>query len=77
MPTLRRFTIAFATTMLAAPAAAQEGVGMRLESAGFVISRLERRPEIEKTLLSTFRRMLQRYRSAVDGGSEAKPADPA
>jgi len=48
-----------------------------IESAGFVISRLERKPEIEKTLLSTFRRMLQRYRSAVEGGGEAKPADPA
>jgi len=47
-----------------------------LEAAGFVISRLERRPEIEKTLLSTFRRMLQRYRSAVDGGG-AKSADSA
>jgi DTW domain-containing protein YfiP len=42
-----------------------------IEAAGFVISRLERRPEIEKTLQSTFRRMLQRYRSAVDGDAEA------
>jgi hypothetical protein len=47
-----------------------------IESAGFVISRLERKPEIEKTLLSTFRRMLQRYRSAVEGAGEAKSADP-
>jgi DTW domain-containing protein YfiP len=47
-----------------------------IEAAGFVISRLERRPEIEKTLQSTFRRMLQRYRSAMDG-SGAKPADSA
>jgi len=36
-----------------------------LESAALVLSRLENRPEIEKTLLSTFRRMLQRYRSAL------------
>ena len=33
-----------------------------LESAALVLSRLEGRPEIEKTLISTFRRMLQRYR---------------
>ena len=35
-----------------------------LEAAALVLARLEKRPEIEKTLLSTFRRMLQRYRDA-------------
>jgi DTW domain-containing protein YfiP len=33
-----------------------------LEAAALVLARLEDRPEIEKTLISTFRRMLQRYR---------------
>lgn len=33
-----------------------------LEAAAFVVARLEGRPEIEKTMLSNFRRMLQRYR---------------
>jgi DTW domain-containing protein YfiP len=37
-----------------------------IESAALVLARLENRPEIEKTLLSTFRRMLQRYRSAQE-----------
>jgi len=37
-----------------------------LEAAAFTLSRLENRPEIEKTMLSTFRRMLQRYRSALE-----------
>lgn len=44
-----------------------------LESAALVLSRLEGRPEIEKTLLSTFRRMLQRYRDA----QAAPPSTPA
>ena len=47
-----------------------------IEAAGFVLSRLEHRPEIEKTMQSTFRRMLQRFRSAmdVDGGEAARDA---
>lgn len=38
-----------------------------IEAAAFLISRLEDRPEVEKQMLSTFRRMLQRYRDAVAG----------
>lgn len=37
-----------------------------LEAAAFTLSRLEHKPEIEKAMLSTFRRMLQRYRSALE-----------
>ena len=37
MPVLRRLTFALAAALLAAPAAAQEGVGMRLEAAGFIM----------------------------------------
>lgn len=33
-----------------------------LEATAFLLAHLEKRPEIEKTMLSTFRRMLQRYR---------------
>lgn len=44
-----------------------------LEAAAFTLSRLERKPEIEKAMLSTFRRMLQRYRAALEpqGGKPA------
>lgn len=40
-----------------------------LEAAALVIGRLEQRPEIEKAMLSSFRRMLQRYRDS-DYGSK-------
>jgi DTW domain-containing protein len=36
-----------------------------LEATALVLSRLENRPEIEKAMLSTFRRMLQRYRDGL------------
>ena len=36
-----------------------------LEAAALVLARIEKRPEIETTLISTFRRMLQRYRDAA------------
>ena len=36
-----------------------------LEAAAFAISRLEGKPQIETAMLSTFRRMLQRYRDAL------------
>ncbi len=39
-----------------------------LEAAALTLSRLERRPEIETTLRSSFMRMLQRYRSALANG---------
>jgi DTW domain-containing protein YfiP len=42
-----------------------------IEAAAFLISRLEDRSETEKQMLSTFRRMLQRYRDAL-----AKEAGP-
>jgi DTW domain-containing protein YfiP len=35
-----------------------------IEAAALLLSRLEQKPEIEKAMLSTFRRMLQRYRDA-------------
>ena len=35
-----------------------------IEAAGLLLSRLERRPEIETTLNATFQRMLDRYRAA-------------
>lgn len=44
-----------------------------LEATAFALSRLEGKPEIEKTMVSTFRRMLQRYRDALPP-KEAKPA---
>lgn len=37
-----------------------------LEAVGFLLSRLEKKPDIEKTMISTFRRMLQRYRDNPD-----------
>lgn len=40
-----------------------------LEAAAFALSRLEGRPEIETAMLSTFRRMLQRYR-------DSRPPEP-
>jgi DTW domain-containing protein YfiP len=42
-----------------------------LESAALLLSRLEKKPEIETAMLSTFRRMLQRYR---DAAAKAPPA---
>ncbi|MGV8841202.1 MAG: tRNA-uridine aminocarboxypropyltransferase [Bauldia sp.] len=36
-----------------------------LEATAFLLARLEGKPEIEKTMLSTFRRMLQRYRDSL------------
>lgn len=36
-----------------------------LEAAAFALSRIEHKPDIEKAMLSTFRRMLQRYRTAL------------
>jgi DTW domain-containing protein YfiP len=36
-----------------------------LEATAFLLAHLEQRPEIEKTMLSTFRRMLQRYRDSL------------
>jgi DTW domain-containing protein YfiP len=43
-----------------------------IEAAALLLSRLEGKPEVERTMLSTFRRMLQRYRDAA-----AKAAAPA
>lgn len=43
-----------------------------LEAAAFVVARLEDRPEIEKTMLSNFRRMLQRYRDRY--AAERRPS---
>jgi len=45
-----------------------------LESAALVLSRLEGRPEIEKTLISTFRRMLQRYRDTQSPPAASPPS---
>jgi DTW domain-containing protein YfiP len=45
-----------------------------IEAAAFLISRLENRLEIEKQMLSTFRRMLQRYRDAAAGGAGSSVA---
>jgi DTW domain-containing protein YfiP len=36
-----------------------------IEAAALLLSRLEQRPETEKAMISTFRRMLQRYRDAA------------
>ncbi|MCC6736916.1 MAG: DTW domain-containing protein [Bauldia sp.] len=36
-----------------------------LEATAFLLAHLEGKPEIEKTMLSTFRRMLQRYRDSL------------
>ncbi|MEJ1161861.1 tRNA-uridine aminocarboxypropyltransferase [Prosthecomicrobium sp. N25] len=50
-----------------------------LEAIAFVLSRLEGRPEIETRMLSTFRRMLQRFRDsdyAVKPGRKAPPSAP-
>ena len=40
-----------------------------LEAAALALSRLERRPEIETSLRSSFMRMLQQYRSALASGA--------
>jgi len=45
-----------------------------IEAAAFLISRLENRLEIEKQMLSTFRRMLQRYRDAAAGAAGSSVA---
>jgi len=47
-----------------------------IEAAALLLSRLEKRPEIETTMLSTFRRMLQRYRDAAAKGPEPAPRNP-
>jgi DTW domain-containing protein YfiP len=47
-----------------------------LEAAAMLVSRLEKKPEIEKAMVSTFRRMLQRYRDAAAKGGSPAPADP-
>ena len=41
-----------------------------------LLARLENRPEIEKAMVSTFRRMLQRYRDAAAKGGGPVVADP-
>jgi len=43
-----------------------------LEAAALAISRLEQKPELEKTMRSSFRRFLQRYRDLI-----VKPAEEA
>ncbi|WP_083463691.1 tRNA-uridine aminocarboxypropyltransferase [Prosthecomicrobium hirschii] len=52
-----------------------------LEAVAFVISRLEGKPEIEKAMLSSFRRMLQRYRDSLPPPQEKsrkrRPGSPA
>jgi DTW domain-containing protein YfiP len=47
-----------------------------IEAAALLLSRLEHRPEIEKAMLSTFRRMLQRYRDAAAKGGEPASRNP-
>ncbi|MGD9738004.1 MAG: tRNA-uridine aminocarboxypropyltransferase [Bauldia sp.] len=42
-----------------------------LEAIAFLLSRLEGRPEIEKGMLSSFRRMLQRYRDSLKAEANA------
>ncbi len=42
-----------------------------LEAAAFLLARIEQRPEIETAMLSTFRRMLQRYRDSSYGKPKA------
>ncbi|MCW5719129.1 MAG: DTW domain-containing protein [Bauldia sp.] len=44
-----------------------------LEATAFLLSHLEQRPEIEKTMLSTFRRMLQRYRDSLPPPAPPSP----
>jgi hypothetical protein len=41
-----------------------------------LLARLENRPEIEKAMVSTFRRMLQRYRDAAAEGGGPRGPDP-
>lgn len=43
-----------------------------LEAIAFLLSRLEERPEIERAMLSSFRRMLQRHRDELKAGQAAK-----
>lgn len=42
-----------------------------IESVGFLLSRLESRPEIETALSASFRRMLQRFRASSHGAPPA------
>lgn len=44
-----------------------------IEAAGLVLSRLERRPEIERALHATFTRMLARYREVQAAAPELAP----
>jgi len=44
-----------------------------LEATAFLLAHLEKRPEIEKTMLSTFRRMLQRYRDNLPPPPPSRP----
>jgi len=44
-----------------------------LEATAFLLSHLEQRPDIEKTMLSTFRRMLQRYRDSLPPPAPPSP----
>lgn len=48
-----------------------------IEAAGFVLARLEGRPEIEAALHESFRRMLARYREASAALRTQKSAPPA
>ena len=45
-----------------------------LESVGLLVSRLEDRPDIEKALLGTFGKMLERYRAAEKAKKTSPPA---
>ncbi len=47
-----------------------------LEATAFLLARLEARPEIETAMLSTFRRMLQRYRDTLRDPPTATAALP-
>ncbi|MEO8668456.1 MAG: tRNA-uridine aminocarboxypropyltransferase [Bauldia sp.] len=44
-----------------------------IEAAALLLSRLEGKPDIERTMLSTFRRLLQRYRDAAAAAPTATP----
>lgn len=52
----------------------RKGALSTLEAVAALVSRLEKRPDIEAAMLSTFRRMLQRYRDHLKAG--AAPATP-